>query len=192
MNREEKHFLWIDSTHNRYFLIPENQNLPPGDFIIFNLIGKKKKVVLTAITDFEITEEKANNYFENELNRLLEQIEISEDIQQEIPKMLEEIFSESNIEKCLPGFINKLGEIEDKIEENPELLAQVIYEFYTSLSQDFFSERKKRLEEKRQQEIKKSAEEAVEKALSSFKIPSFADTDWMPEIDFLVEQDEQK
>ncbi|KST62190.1 hypothetical protein [Mastigocoleus testarum] len=190
MNNKNTPALWIDSTRSRYFLIPENQNIPPGNFTLFNLTGKKKKVALTAISSFEITEEEANTHLEKELNKLFEQIKISEDSLEEIPKMLEEIFSESNIEKCLPDFINKLGEIEEKIEDNPELLAQVIYEFYTSLSQDFFSERKKRLEEKRQQEIKKSAEEAVEKALSSFKIPSFADTDWMSEINFLVDKDE--
>lgn len=178
--------LWFDFTQSRYFLIPKNQKITPGNLLLFNLTGKRKKVALTAIADFEITESEANTYLEKELNKLFEQIEIGEDIQQEIPKMLEEIFSESNIKKYLPDFAKKLAQIED----NPELLQQLVYEFYTSLSQDFFKEREKQLEEKRQQEYKKSAKEAVEKALSSFNVPTFTDTDWMPEIDLLINEDE--
>ena len=192
MNSEEKHSLWLDYTRTRYFLIPENQNIPPGDFILFNLTGKKMTVAPTALTPFEITEEEAMAYLETELNQLIEQIEISEDIQQELPKMLEEIFSDSNIEKCLPEMVNKLVDIEDQIEQSPELLIQTIHKFSTSLSQDFLIEREKQLKEKRQQEYKKSAKEAVEKALTSFTVPSFADTDWMSEFSILVDKNQQK
>lgn len=192
MNNEKPSGLWIDYTRTRYFLIPENQDISTGDFLLFNLIGKKKKVALTAITSFEITEEEANIYLETELNQLIKQIEISDEIQKELPNMLEEIFSYSNIEKCLPEMVNKLVDIEDQIEQSPELLIETIHEFYTSLSQDFLIKQEQQLKEKRQQEYKKSAKEAVEKALSSFTVPSFADTDWMPEINFLVDKDEQK
>ena len=184
--------IWLNFMRSRYFLIPENKNIPSGDFLLFNLIGKKKKVALTAITSFEITEEEANIHIEKELKKLFEQIKISEDSLEEIPKMLEEIFSESNIEKYLPDFVNKLGQVEDKIADNPELLQQSIYEFYTSLSEYFFKEREKRLEEKRQQEIENSAKEAVKKALSSFNVPTFADTEWMPEIDLSINEDDRK
>ncbi len=192
MNSENTPFLWINSTRTRYFLIPENQNIPPGDFILFNLTGKKKTVTPTTLSSFEITEEQAMAYLETELNQLIEQIEISEEMQKEIPNMLEEIFSDSNIEKCLPEMVNKLVDIEDQIQQSPELLIQIIHEFYTSLSQDFLIKRKQQLQEKRQQEYKKSAKEAVEKALISFTVPSFTDKDWMSEIDFLVDKDEQK
>ncbi len=192
MNSEEKHSLWLDYTRTRYFLIPDNQNIPTGDFILFNLTGKKKTVALTAIASFEITEEQAMAYLETELNQLIEQIKISEDVQKELPNMLEEIFSYSNIEKCLPKMVKKLVDIEDQIEQNPELLIQTIHEFYTSLSQDFLIKRKQQLKEKRQQEYKKSAKEAVEKALTSFTVPSFADTDWMSEFSILVDKNQQK
>lgn len=191
MNSKNTLSLWIDSTRSRYFLIPENQNIPTGDFILFNLTGKIKTVSPTALVSFEITEEEARAFLETELNQLMEQIEISEDIQKELPKMLEEIFSYSNIEKCLPEFVNKLVDIEDKIEGNPELLSQVIYEFYTSLSQEFFIEQEKQLEKTRQQEYRKSAKEAVTQSLSSFVLPSFADRDWFSEIS-LLPKNEQK
>lgn len=187
---ENKLFLWFDSNYTHYFLISENQNIPPGNFLLFNLTGKKKKVAPTAITSFEITEEEANHYFVTELNQLLGQIEISEDIQQDIPKMLEEIFS--NIEKYLPDFVTKLGEIEEKIEDNPESLAPIIYDFYTSLSQDFFIKREKRLEERRQKEVEKSAKEAVKKALNSFSFPTFIDTDWSAYLDYILDNNDQE
>ena len=192
MNSEKIASLWLNSACTRYFLIPKNQDIPSGDFILFNFTGEKKTVAPTALASFEITEEEAMAYLETELNQLIEQIEISEDVQKELPNMLEEIFSDSNIEKCLPEMVNKLVDIEDKIEHSPELLIQTIHEFYTSLSQNFFIKREKQLKEKRQQEYKKSAKEAVEKALTSFTIPSFTDTDWMSEINFLVDQNEQK
>ncbi|MEQ9009573.1 MAG: hypothetical protein RLP12_16960 [Ekhidna sp.] len=62
MNSKNKCFLWINYTRSRYFLIPENQNIPTGDFLIFNLTGEKKKVALTAITSLERTEEEAITY----------------------------------------------------------------------------------------------------------------------------------
>jgi hypothetical protein len=189
MNSKKQLLLWLGSTRSHYFLIPETHNISTGDFILFNLTGEKKEVALTAITSFEITEEEAMTYLETELNQLIEQIEISKDVQQELPKMLEQILSYSNVEKHILKIINKLGEIEDKLEENPELLQQVIYEFYTSLSEEFFSEREKQLEEQRQQEYKQSAKDAIAKSLSFFAIPSFADKDWLPEINFFVDKD---
>ena len=192
MNSGKIAYLWLNSACTRYFLIPKNQDIPSGDFILFNFTGEKKTVAPTALASFEITEEEAMAYLETELNQLIEQIEISEEIQKELPKMLEEIFSDSNIEKFLPDFVNKLVDIEDQIEHSPELLIQTIHQFYTSLSKNFFIKREKQLKEKRQQEYRQSAKDAIAQSLSSFAVPSFADKDWISEISFLVNKDEQK
>lgn len=191
MNTKKQLLLWLHCTRSRFFLIPEKQELPTGDFILFNLTSKKKTVAPTTLTPFEITEEEAREFLENELNQLMAQIEVSEDIQKELPKMLEEIFSDSNIEKHLPEIINKLVDIEDQIEQYPELLIQIIHDFFTSLSQEFFIEQEKQLEQNRQEEYRKSAKDAIAKSLSSFTVPSFADRDWFSEIS-LLPKDEQK
>ncbi|MEH1954604.1 hypothetical protein [Nostoc sp.] len=183
MYNEKTSYLWVDST--RYFLIPKNQDIPTGYFILFNLIGEKNTVLQTALTSFEITEVEARAYLETKLNQLIEKIEISEEIQKELPNILEELFSSSNIEKYLSDIINKLLILGESIDQSPELLEEELYGIITSLSQDLFAEQEKELEEKRQQEYRKSAKEAVTQSLSSFVLPSFADRNWFSEISLL-------
>ncbi|MEH2188571.1 MAG: hypothetical protein V7K64_20750 [Nostoc sp.] len=185
MNSAEKRFFWIDSTRHRYFLIPKNQDIPSGDFIVFNLTGKKKTVSPTAITSFEITEVEARAFLEIELNQLIEEIKISEEIKNELPNILEELFSSSNIKKYIAKIVSEVLNLAEKIDHSPELLEQKIYELITSLNQDLFAEQEKQLEEKRQQEYRKSAKEAVTQSLSSFVLPSFADRNWFSEISLL-------
>ncbi|MEH1771545.1 hypothetical protein [Nostoc sp.] len=191
MKGENSPSLWIDSTRHHYFFIPENQDVPNGDFILFNLTGEKKTVSPTALTSFEITEVEARAFLETELNQLIEEIKISEDIKKELPNILEELFSSSNIEKNITKIFSKVLSLADEIDKSPELLEQKIYEILTSLSQDLFAEQEKQLEEKRKQEYKKSAKEAVTQSLNSFVLPSFADSDWFSEIS-LLPKDEQK
>ncbi|MHC5852957.1 hypothetical protein [Nostoc sp.] len=191
MNSENTSLLWFDSTRHHYFFIPKNQDIPTGDLILFNLTGKKKTVSPIALTSFEITEVEARAFIETELNQLIEKIEISEDIQKQLPNILEELFSLSDIEKYLPDIISRLLILGENLDQSPELLEQKIYEIITSLSQNLFAEQEKELEEKCQQEYRKSAKEAVTQSLSSFILPSFADRDWFSEIS-LLPKDEQK
>jgi hypothetical protein len=65
--------LWIDTTQTRYFLIPDRQKLPNGDFILHNLDGKERNVNPTSLTSFEITEEEANTYLQTEIEQVMEQ-----------------------------------------------------------------------------------------------------------------------
>jgi hypothetical protein len=37
--------LWLDSTRSYYFIIPNDQELSSGDFIIFTLSGDEKKLI---------------------------------------------------------------------------------------------------------------------------------------------------
>ena len=191
MNSKNTFSIWLNSIGSRYFIIPENQDIPSGDFIVFNLTGEKKTVAPTALTSFEITEVEARTYLENELTQLIEKIEISEDIQKELPNILEELFSSSNIEKYFPDIISKLLILGEKFDQSSELLEQKIYEIITSLSQDLFAEQEKQLEEKRQQEYRKSAKEAVTQSLSIFVLPSFADRDWFSEISLLPKKEQK-
>lgn len=191
MNSENTPLLWFDSTRRHYFLIPKNQDIPTGGFILFSLTGEKKTVSPTALTSFEITEIEARAFLETELNQLMEQIKISEEIKNEPPNLLEELFSSSNIEKYITAIVSEVPNLADEIDQSPELLEQKIYEIIKSLNQDLFAEQEKQLEEKRQQEYRKSAKEAVTQSLSSFVLPSFADSDWFSEISLLL-KGEQK
>ena len=66
--------LWINSTRTRYFLIPNNQNLPPGNFTIQTLTGITKQVDVKALTPLEITVEQAKPYFQTELEQSIQQV----------------------------------------------------------------------------------------------------------------------
>lgn len=66
--------LWTNSNRSRYFLIPNNQNLPPGNFTIQTLTGITKQVDVTALTPLEITAEQAKPYFQAELEQSIQQV----------------------------------------------------------------------------------------------------------------------
>ncbi len=51
--------LWLDSMRSHYFLIPNDQELSSGDFIILTLNGDEKKVDYNALNSLEIPESQA-------------------------------------------------------------------------------------------------------------------------------------
>jgi hypothetical protein len=65
--------LWIDSTKSHYFIIPNDENFPTGDFILSTLNGDEKKVDCAAITPFEILESEANLYLQAEMTQALDE-----------------------------------------------------------------------------------------------------------------------
>ncbi len=70
---QENCSLWTNSTRRRYFLIPDHQQLPTGDFIIHNLTNESKQVELKVITNWEITRKQAQPYIEAGLNQVWQQ-----------------------------------------------------------------------------------------------------------------------
>jgi hypothetical protein len=73
MNSKNKPSLWIDSTRSHYFLIPNDQELSSGDFIIFTLNGDEKKVDYNALNSFEIPESQAKAYLQTEMTQALDE-----------------------------------------------------------------------------------------------------------------------
>ncbi|HLP88952.1 MAG TPA: hypothetical protein VK184_10230 [Nostocaceae cyanobacterium] len=64
--------LWTDSNRLRYFLIPDNQNLPDGEFTIYKVNGYEKKVDITALIVWEISQSEAREYLQADMNQALE------------------------------------------------------------------------------------------------------------------------
>ena len=73
MSTMNKNSLWTNSNRSRYFLIPNNQNLTPGNFTIQTLTGISKQVDVTALTPLEITAVQAQPYIQAEIDRALKQ-----------------------------------------------------------------------------------------------------------------------
>lgn len=275
MNTEDKHTLWTNLSRSRYFLIPDDQELGTGDFILCSLNGDEKNVDSTAIASFEITESEAKAYLQAEMNQALEEaknsfsnfmafstqtsqaapsnptpsfnqtqsiqnliskligvtpeelqtnpeavqtaflnvytefkellgastsknpaeveaarsrlhslretlstqgINISEEIE-ELPNKLQEVLSSSNTEGYLKEIVAKLRDLADQINQSPEAVGQTIDETIHALSKDLFIDQQRCLEEKRKQQYRQSAQDAIAQSFRSLGIPSFAGGD---------------
>jgi len=289
MKSNLKRSLWNNSTRSRYFLIPDDQDLVTGDFILCNLNGDKKNVDSAALAPLEITESEAKAYLQAEMNQALEEaknsfsnfmafstqtsqaapsnptpsfdqtqstqnliskligvtpeelqnnpeavqtaflnaytefkellgastsknpaeveaaqsrlhslretlstqgINISEEIE-ELPKKLQEVLSSSDIEGYLKEIVAKLRDLADQINQSPDAVGQKIDETIHTLSKDLFIDEEKRLEEKRTQQYRQSAQDAIAQSFKNLGIPSFAGGDLKLE-NSQQEEDEQK
>lgn len=119
-NQHKDLSLCVNTNHNKYFLIPMNEILPDGNFLILTLLGEEKKVSINAITPFEITEIEAKQYLETEIKQGLENVEIP------LVEIIESSFSQKpqidNDEEFIIDLISKITNISpQEIKNNPEL-----------------------------------------------------------------------
>ncbi|MBD2514352.1 hypothetical protein H6G93_04895 [Nostoc sp. FACHB-973] len=272
MSSENQLTFWTDSKRSRYFLIPDNQKLSRGRFVISTLTGIQKKVTQIAIASFEIPESAAKAYLENEMNQAMAQaktavsnlmffstqtsekasppanetpsvpdilssllgvtpeelqnnpeaaqkafvniytqlkeflgestsenstqvesarsrvrslretlqaqgINISEEID-ELPIKLQEVLSSANLEEYLQEIVTKLRDLTEQIEQSPDGVGQKIDETIKSLSQDLFRDEEKQLEDKKKQDYKQSAENAIAQSLKLRGFTSFGGGDF--------------
>ncbi len=289
MKGKSNHFIYTDYPRSHYFLIPNDQELSSGDFIILTLNGDEKKVDYNALNSFEISEAEANLYlqaemtqaldeaknafsnflqlelqtsqevslnplpssdktpsdeelisslfgttpeelqnnpkaaqatfvnFSNELQELLDNssskspnrveaaragvsalreklqaqgINVGDEMDELSDKLLE-AFSDSKIEDYLQKILAKLRDLADPIDQSPDAVGQKIDETIKSLNKDLFVDQEKRLEEKRKQQYRKSAQDAIAESFRSLGLPSFAGGDLKLE-NSQQEEDEQK
>ncbi len=140
---EDKTSLWIDITQTHYFLIPYTQELPGGNFPIYNLDGEQKDVAIAAIASFEITQEQAKAHLETEINQAIEQAKntLFHTITLSIGQSPETVRPTTNISELIAVI---LGVSIDELADKPELakvgLENIITAFKNvikaSLSQD--------------------------------------------------------
>lgn len=64
--------LWTDSARTRFFLIPDDRQLPEGKFLIKTITGRVIKVEEGALSDFEVTEEQAKAWLKDEFGKMLD------------------------------------------------------------------------------------------------------------------------
>jgi hypothetical protein len=112
--------LWINANQNKYFLIPINEMIPNGDFLVSTILGEVKTVDINAISPFEITETEAQQYLETEIKQGLENVKIP------IVEIIESSFSQKpqidNDEEFIIDLISKITNISpQEIKNNPEL-----------------------------------------------------------------------
>lgn len=71
--------IWHDTGRMHYYLIPENQALPPGDFPIASLTGARQHVAPAALLPFEVTEVQARRWARDQLGRTLDELKLGID-----------------------------------------------------------------------------------------------------------------
>lgn len=64
--------LWTDPARSRYFLIPDGEQLPPGEFILSTLTGRVLRVDPASLAAFELSEEEAKEWVKAEFGELLD------------------------------------------------------------------------------------------------------------------------
>ncbi len=63
--------LWSDTDRNRFFLIPDDRELPSGDFELKTVTGRHQQVEENAITEFEIGRDEAKTWLKEQFGELL-------------------------------------------------------------------------------------------------------------------------
>ena len=268
MNTKAATSLWIDRTRTRYFIIPDSQEIPSGDFEIYAINGNKKTVLLNEIASFKVTELGAKDPLQIETSRGLEKFkksflhliicsnqnsrsseepktvqnflaailgitpqelannpeaargnflnlysdleklldtsteidldraknnyeiwlslqerikaqgidieQLEQELAAELPETLEKLFAGGNVDQLLPKITSKLQELANYLDGSSELTGQKIDEIVADFNRDLFPEQEKKLEKKRKQKYKKSAQDAIAQSFSSLNLPSFA------------------
>jgi len=64
--------LWSDLSRSRHFLIPDDEKLPSGDFILRTLTGRQQQVDPKALEPFEISQEQAKAWLKGQLGQVLQ------------------------------------------------------------------------------------------------------------------------
>ncbi|BAY79283.1 hypothetical protein NIES25_57670 (plasmid) [Nostoc linckia NIES-25] len=142
------------------------QNNPEAAQITFvNIYTQFKEFLGESISENFTQVESARSHL-HQLREILKAqgININEEIEV-LPNKLQEVLSSANIEEFLQEIVIKLRDLIEEIEQSPGGFEQIIDETMKSLSKDSFSDEDKELEEKKKEDYKQSAENAIAQSL---------------------------
>lgn len=66
------HTLWTDPARSRYFVLPDEEQLPPGEFVLRTLTGRELRVEEASAAAFEVSEAEAREWVKAEFGELLD------------------------------------------------------------------------------------------------------------------------
>ena len=73
MNTKISPTLWSDVERSRFFLIPGDRQIPPGDFPLRTITGRQMEVEPNALAPFEISREEAKTWLNSQFGQVLEE-----------------------------------------------------------------------------------------------------------------------
>jgi len=104
--------LWSDAARSRFFRVPDEKKLPPGDLILRTITGRVQRVDAIAVAPFEVTEEQAKEWVKGEFGKILDNARGS------VNRFLERLRSGPG----KPDRISDLRELLDRFEAIVELI----------------------------------------------------------------------
>jgi hypothetical protein len=69
--------LWFNGDRTRFFLVPNDQELPSGDFILRRGVSHQMQVDELALPPYEVTREAARAYLDSQAEQVLDQAKSS-------------------------------------------------------------------------------------------------------------------
>lgn len=72
MSPMESKTLWSNHDRTRFFLIPDDPEIPPGDFVLRTLTGRELRVAPSALAEFEVSEQEAKEWLKAEFGKMLD------------------------------------------------------------------------------------------------------------------------
>ena len=77
MNSSLSFYLWFNSDRTRFFLVPSDQELPSGDFILRQGVSHQMQVDELALQPYEITREAARSHLDSQAEHVLDEAKSS-------------------------------------------------------------------------------------------------------------------
>ena len=74
MSINQSYVIYCDSTHTWFFLIPEQADLPDGDFTIISLIGREMQVDPWAVEPYAVPRAMAEDYLSQQMRQGFDQM----------------------------------------------------------------------------------------------------------------------
>ena len=71
MNTKVSPVLWSNPERSRFFLIPGDRQIPPGDFPLHTITGRQMKVEPNALTPFEVTRDEAKTWLNSQFGQVV-------------------------------------------------------------------------------------------------------------------------
>jgi hypothetical protein len=68
----EPYTLWSDPERTRFFLVPDDKELPPGQFVLRTITGRNMEVDEAALAEYEISEQEAKEWLKGEFGKMLD------------------------------------------------------------------------------------------------------------------------
>ena len=73
MNMKVSQTLWSNIERSRFFLIPNDHQIPDGDFLLRTITGRQMEVDPNALESFEVNRDEAKSWLNSQFGKVVEE-----------------------------------------------------------------------------------------------------------------------